>query len=179
MIIKNKVNETELKEFILSLSSKTKKTFNYFDNISKKTIREIVSNEILRNDKMKFFAFEKNELIGYGFLTLFNKSSKKHNCILGIVIADKMQNKGIGKVICKKMIREAWKNKLTKIWLTVHEDNLTAIKLYKQLGFQLEGIFMDDENHDGNYKNILSLALFKNNLDYREKRLEISKIFEL
>ena len=43
------------------------------------------------------------------------------------------------------MIKTAWKKNLKKIWLSVFSDNIPAQKIYRNLGFELEGIFLDDE----------------------------------
>ena len=118
-----------------------------------------------------------NKLIAYSFLSLFEKSTKKHNCILGIVIGDNWQNKGYGKKICEKMIEDAWKNGLEKIWLTVHFKNKKAIELYKLLGFEVEGIFINDEIFEEKYQTIISMARFKNKIEVG-KRLKIWKEIE-
>ena len=118
-----------------------------------------------------------NKLIAYSFLSLFEKSTKKHNCILGIVIGDNWQNKGYGKKICEKMIEDAWKNGLEKIWLTVHYKNKKAIELYKLLGFEVEGVFMNDEIFEEKYQTIISMARFKNQIEVGQ-RLKIWKEIE-
>ena len=64
---------------------------------------------------------------------------------MGIVIGDKWQGNGFGEKICKHMINYGWKKQFEKIWLTVFDNNISAINLYKSLGFEIEGIFMNDE----------------------------------
>ncbi len=170
------IEPQKLSKFLLDLSDKTIFTFNHFGKINSENITEIVQNEIKRKDKIKFFVFLNDEIIGYGFLTKFEKFSKKHNCILGIVLSDLWQNKGYGKKICQHMIETAWKKNLKKIWLTVYEENKIAIKMYKSLGFEIEGVFIDDEIIEMNKKNIISLAIFKDKNPNSEKRKEIMKI---
>jgi RimJ/RimL family protein N-acetyltransferase len=175
--IKNSVNNKDFKKFLLDLNKQTQSTFNYFGVISLNTIDEILQKELSRKDKLRYFVFLENELIAYSFLSLFEKSTKKHNCILGIVIGDKWQNKGYGKKICEKMIEDSWKKGLEKIWLTVHHKNKKAIKLYKLLGFEVEGIFINDEIFEEKYQTIISMALFKNNIGMGQ-RLKIWKEIE-
>ena len=55
----------------------------------------------LDKDSQHVLCYNHDELIAYSYLTKFDKKSKKHNCILGIVISDKWQGKGFGKKICK------------------------------------------------------------------------------
>lgn len=175
--IRNSVVHIDFKKFLLELSEQTQSTFNYFGIISSDSIDEILQKELSRKDKLQYFIFLENELIAYSFLNLFEKSTKKHNCILGIVIGDKWQNKGFGKKICEKMIEDAWRKGLEKIWLTVHHKNKKAIELYKSLGFEVEGIFMNDEIFEEKYQTIISMALFKNQIEIGQ-RLKIWKEIE-
>jgi len=73
------------------------------------------------------------------------------------------------------MINTAWAKKIEKIWLTVYHDNLNAYKIYKELGFEVEGIFLYDEKFRGEFKHKISMAIFKkhsNNESERKKILE-------
>ena len=175
--IRYSVIREDLRKFLLDISDQTQLTFNYFGEISLDSIDKILQKELSRKDKLQFFTFLENKLIGYSFLSLFEKSTKKHNCILGIVVEDECQNKGYGKRICEKMIEDAWKNGFKKIWLTVHHKNKKSIKLYKSLGFEVEGIFMNDEIIEGEYQNIISMAKFKDQIEVGQ-RLKIWKDIE-
>ena len=75
------------------------------------------------------------------------------------------------------MIEDAWKNGLEKIWLTVHYKNKKAIKLYKLLGFEVEGVFMNDEIFEEKHQIIISMARFKNQIEIGQ-RLKIWKEIE-
>lgn len=173
IIIKNKSNASELKQFFTNLSKQTYYNFNTFGVINYNNINKIIKYEIIRKDKIKFFSFINDELIAYSFLTKFEKSTKKHNCILGLVIKDKWQNMGYGKKIVKFMIDVAWKKNYQKIWLTVFADNLAALKIYKDLGFEIEGVFIDDELIDNNKRDIVSMAVFRSNKNSSIKRERI------
>ena len=128
-----------------------------------------------RKDKIKFFTFVGDEIISYSYLILFDKPTKKHNCILGIVITDQWQGKGYGKKICNYMIKTAWKKNLKKIWLSVFSDNIPAQKIYRNLGFELEGIFLDDEIFDGKKRNVLSMAILK---ERKSSKISREKIWQ-
>jgi RimJ/RimL family protein N-acetyltransferase len=73
------------------------------------------------------------------------------------------------------MIKYAWQKKYEKIWLTVFFDNLGGIKLYKKCGFEVEGIFLDDEKLFGLKRNVVSMAIFKNSRNSVRKRNNIMK----
>ncbi len=174
----NKASPKELKKFLLNLSKRSQNTFNHFGKINKKNIDFIVKKELERKDKIKFFAFVNEELVGYGFLTKFEKSTKKHNCILGIVVSDSYQNIGLGKKICQHMIKMAWKSGLKKIWLNVHYDNVRAFNLYKSLGFEIEGLFVDDETSTKGYRHLVSMGLMKNRKVTFNDRLKLCRKLE-
>ena len=170
--ISQRANKEKFKKFLLGLGKSSQDTFNHFGIINKKTVNNIVKRELSRKDKIKFYTYVDNKLIGYSFLTKFEKIQKKHNCILGIVVLDLFQNKGFGKKICKHMIKTAWKKGLTKIWLNVFYDNVNAFNLYKSLGFEIEGVFLNDEIQNKKNRHVVSMAILKNrtyDLNYRVK----------
>lgn len=159
--IRNTVKFHDLKLFLSSLSTNTQFLFTHFGTINASTVDTITRKEMARHDKIKFFAHVDGILMAYGFLTKFEKKTKKHNCILGIVIDDEWQDKGIGSMVCKYMINSAWKKGFTKIWLTVYSDNKRAIHVYRSLGFEIEGIFMNDEIISKKRRHVVSMAIFK------------------
>lgn len=166
----------EFNNFLLNLSKETYYNFNTFGTLKKSNSSiKIAKIELKRTDKIKFFTTIDNKLISYSFLSKFTKPSKKHNCVLGIVIADDWQNRGFGKKILKFMIKTAWNQNYEKIWLTVFSDNYKAIRLYASLGFQIEGIFLDDEIIGGKKRHVVSMAIFKKNLKISKKRSIIIK----
>lgn len=171
--ITSKTKKNDLVEFLNSLSKKTIQNFNHFGDISIKNVDDIADRELKHKDKIKFFSYFNNQLIAYSFLTKFDKNTKKHNCILGIVISEKWQKKGFGTKICEMMIKTAWKKGYGKIWLTVFSDNLLAIKLYKKLGFEVEGIFIGDEVIKNRSRDVISMAIFKTSSDNSKKRNRI------
>ncbi len=170
--------KNQLKKFLLDLKPKTKTQFSHFGNITEKNVNSIVEYELKRDDKIKFFTLLDDKLISYSFLTKFDKPSKKSNCILGIVLGDKWQGKEFGKKICQYMINYAWKKHYRKIWLTVYNDNTRAIELYRSLGFEIEGIFMYDEESEGTSRHVISMAIFKNKNFYKNERMRLWNTLE-
>ncbi|KFM20111.1 Spermidine N-acetyltransferase protein [Marine Group I thaumarchaeote SCGC AAA799-P11] len=171
--ILHKTSPKIFQEFLLKLEKNTLYNFNPFGKINPSNVSSIVEKELFRKDKIKFFSFCENSLIAYSYLTKFQKKSKKHNCILGIVIGDKWQGEGFGKKICKHMINYAWQKNFEKVWLTVFDNNTSAICLYKSLGFEIEGIFMNDEQYLKKQRHVISMAIFNNKRNYVNKRKKI------
>ena len=175
ILIKNNTSEKLFEKFLLKLELKTLNEFSNFGSINKKNVSVVAKNELKKKNKIKFFSILNNEIIAYSFLEKFEKQSKKHNCILGIVVADTWQQKGWGKKICKHMINSAWKKDIEKIWLTVYSDNIRAYSMYKKIGFEVEGVFMYDEKFHGKFKHKISMAIFKKYVNNKSKREKILK----
>ncbi len=92
--------------------------------------------------------------IGFGYLE-GGKRQRTHHCAnLGIGVLKEYSNLGIGKAIMSELIRYATESEsIAKIELQVRKDNANAIKLYKDTGFEVEGIsrrslFVNGEFYD-------------------------------
>jgi ribosomal-protein-alanine N-acetyltransferase len=59
--------------------------------------------------------------------------------------------------------------KLRKITLGVIAENSAAIKLYKKLGFNTEGIYKKHVIYDGKYHDVLRIAIFNSNFIYENE----------
>lgn len=103
---------------------------------------------------------ENQEIVGYFQLTEINFINR--NAKLGIVIAEKnYQGKGLGKEIMQLGLDYGFKYLgLYKISLEVLATNEKAIKLYKKMGFIDEGTFKSHFYFEGQWHDILCMALF-------------------
>ena len=73
----------------------------------------------------------------------------------------KFRGQGIGRQLMQRAIDAAFAFGLTRIELTVREDNVNAIALYKSLGFDIEGLHRNAVCIDGQYENLYSMALLR------------------
>ena len=65
-----------------------------------------------------------------------NISIKNHSCIFGIMIGNhQFRNIGLGSILIKYVKNWALKNNIFNIYLGVHKNNKSAVKLYKKNGF--------------------------------------------
>ncbi|WP_108672063.1 GNAT family N-acetyltransferase [Peribacillus acanthi] len=100
------------------------------------------------------------EIVSIASINSSQKPRTKHVGTLGIVVAEHLCGYGLGKILMKDLIDWARQNGVTKkISLVTREDNLSAIKLYKQLGFVEEGLSIDDTFIGGIYYNTLLMGL--------------------
>lgn len=108
-----------------------------------------------------FFAYDGESIVGYGFLRKAIHPRKKHMCILGMVVTDAWQDKGIGTRLAKYMIDWArTSGKYKKIALGVYADNTRAISFYMNLGFVPEGQLINEEFYNGGYRSLVTMAMY-------------------
>jgi RimJ/RimL family protein N-acetyltransferase len=81
--------------------------------------------------------------------------------MLGVGLLPTYRGKGIGRRLMARVIAAAWRKGLTRIELTVRQDNRRAIALYKRLGFKAEGVRRNAFLIDGKYHNLIAMALLK------------------
>ena len=121
--------------------------------------------ESYRKDKNKIFFTICDNTTPIGFMGLSNISKFDRNADLLIAIGeDEYRGKGIGKIALKWLL-DFGLNKLNlhKISLGVTKDNDIAIKLYKSLGFSVEGELQDEIFSNGKFRNQLVMAIFNKN----------------
>src|SRR6516165_2235788 len=84
-----------------------------------------------------------------------------HCGTLGIGLLPKFRGKGIGPELMRRTLDAAFAFGLTRIELTVRENNANAIALYKSLGFEIEGLHRNAVCIEGQYENLHSMALLR------------------
>ncbi|MCR8979886.1 GNAT family N-acetyltransferase [Brevibacillus laterosporus] len=82
-----------------------------------------------------------------------------HKIEFGVCVLKDFWGYGMGKNLLKESIFWADSNGIKKITLNVLETNDKAIKLYKKLGFEIEGILKKDKLlSDGKYYNTIVMG---------------------
>jgi ribosomal protein S18 acetylase RimI-like enzyme len=100
------------------------------------------------------------EIISIASITSSQNPRNKHVGTLGIVVEKVYSGLGLGRLLMVELIEWARTNKQTKkIELVTREDNRRAISLYKQLGFQTEGLKEKDTYINGVYYNTMLMGL--------------------
>ena len=115
-----------------------------------------------KKDKNKRFFTIFYDKCPIGFMGLSNINRINNNADLFIAIGeDSYRGRGLGRASLEFLIDYAFKElKLHKINLGVVADNKPAVKLYKKLGFKVEGRMVEEVRHEGKYKDVLVMALF-------------------
>ena len=107
---------------------------------------------------------ENDQHIGNIKLDSFDRAAM--TCELGIMIGDKnSRGKGIGSEVCRLVLKYAFDQlNQRKVSLTVFDNNPGAVRLYKKIGFQIEGRLRKHIFAHGEYHDKLWMGIFKEEL---------------
>lgn len=86
----------------------------------------------------------------------------------GIMMGDRSEwRKGYAKEASLTIVKYCFEEiKLRKIILGVVEENIAALKLYKNIGFVKEGLYVNHFLYNGKYHNSVRMALFNPQFNY-------------
>ncbi|MBU8686977.1 GNAT family N-acetyltransferase [Priestia megaterium] len=105
-------------------------------------------------------AEKEEKIISIASITSSQNPRNKHVGTLGIVVEKSYSGLGLGRQLMIDLIEWARTNKQTKkIELVTQEDNQRAISLYRELGFQTEGLKEKDTYINGVYYNTMLMSL--------------------
>ena len=122
------------------------------------TTREFILDHI-NNKWPQLVALHEGKVIGWCDISSLDRPVFDHIGSLGIGVIDGYRGRGVGRALMKTALAEAKQKGLTRIELTVRENNIRAINLYKDLGFVTEGIHKNGVCINGKYENHIFMAL--------------------
>jgi ribosomal protein S18 acetylase RimI-like enzyme len=96
-------------------------------------------------------AISGEKIIDWCDITPLDRPIFAHIGSLGIGVLSPYRGHGIGEALIKIALQKAKEKGLTRIELTVRENNKAAIALYKKLGFLVEGIHKNSVFIDSPY----------------------------
>lgn len=123
--------------------------------------------KIIKQDRKSrnnlFLVAEVNEqLVGFSRCEGNNLKRFSHKVEFGVCVLKKYWGFGIGKNLLNESILWADLNEIKKMTLNVIETNEKAIKIYKNAGFEVEGILKGDKIlSDGKFYNTILMGRFK------------------
>lgn len=141
--------DTESK-FMLFEPNERKTNFEQQVNIIKTIIHSINSNIFVAEDEGK--------IVGHLSVIGGNTNRMMHRAYIVIGILKDYTGRGIGKDLFRAL--EDWRlsSIITRLELTVMTNNERGIKLYKRIGFEIEGIRKNSILIDGNFINEYNMA---------------------
>ncbi len=114
-----------------------------------------------QSNSIMLLALIQHEIVGIATIHSSQRQRSKHSGTLGIVVAKAFAGRGIGKTLMNELLGWASTNGMTrKINLATREDNAHAIKLYKQLGFEQEGVIRKETFMNERYYDTIMMGLF-------------------
>lgn len=101
-----------------------------------------------------------------GFCGFCNISNQNRSAEFYILIGDSEHwGKGIGTEAGRRALEYGFINlNLHRVWLTVSEVNVGAIKSYEKLGFTHEGVMRDAAFRDGQYHNKVVMGILSSEM---------------
>ncbi|WP_449621898.1 GNAT family N-acetyltransferase [Robertmurraya sp. Marseille-Q9965] len=110
---------------------------------------------------------ESSEIIGVVYLLnidLINRSAE-----FAIMIGESNnQGRGIGTFATESMLNHAFMDmNLNRVYLSVLEENMRAIRLYEKVGFIIDGIIREAVYKNGEFKDLVLMSILKR--DYINK----------
>lgn len=145
-----------VKENTLAISServeRTKRTTENLDSNNHTMVAEIIEN----NNK---------KVVGLASLNVNASPRIRHSASIGISVHADYQGMGIGKKLMKELIdlSDNWLM-LVRLELGVYPDNEKALKLYKSLGFEEEGLKKYSAIRDGKYVDEIIMGRYNKNV---------------
>ena len=104
-------------------------------------------------------ALIESRVVGWCDVLPLERPTLAHCGMLGIGVVAELRGRGIGSALLTATLERAKAASLTRIELTVREDNTRAIALYESLGFVVEGLKRNGVRLDGRYGNLVCMAL--------------------
>jgi ribosomal protein S18 acetylase RimI-like enzyme len=114
----------------------------------------------IANGEIQLVAVDGADVVGWCDIVSRPHQGFEHVGALGMGVAAKHRRHGLGEQLVREALRMSRDKGLERIELEVFASNQAAIALYRKLGFQEEGTKRRARRLDGNYDDVLLLALF-------------------
>jgi ribosomal protein S18 acetylase RimI-like enzyme len=107
----------------------------------------------------RYVALAGERVVGWCDVHPGDRVTTAHSGVLGIGVVPEFRGRGIGRALLGTVLEKARSSGLTRVELTVRQDNRRAIALYEKLAFVREGVKRNAMRVDGKYWNLVCMAL--------------------
>jgi ribosomal-protein-alanine N-acetyltransferase len=141
---------------------------------SVKDLDEWIDKHRAKEDEIIWIIAERQSDKCLGHAGLYNIDHRVRKAEFAIMIGDKTKwGGGIGTLVTRSVIEYGFRQlNLHRMYLTVLKANERAIKLYEKLGFKHEGVFRDDQFRDGEYIDVVSMAILEQEWKGQENHMK-------
>ena len=120
--------------------------------------RSFVLNNISKGHA-RFVALADGEVVGWCDALPKPLPIHRHVGVLGMGLLPASRGQGIGRRLLQHTLEAARAGGLSRVELTVRQDNPAAIALYEKLGFVAEGVQRNAFKVDGRYHDLVMMAV--------------------
>ncbi|MGN6304909.1 MAG: GNAT family N-acetyltransferase [Mesorhizobium sp.] len=119
---------------------------------------EFLKDGIARNEPQLVAVIE-GEVVGWCDIIRNDRPVHSHCGTLGMGIIPAYRGHGLGRRLIDAALAQAREKGFVRIMLEVRADNARAISLYRRVGFVAEGVERDAFLVDGEYHDLIMMAL--------------------
>jgi ribosomal protein S18 acetylase RimI-like enzyme len=120
--------------------------------------RDFVENIVSRHYP-QFVALSVGEVVGWCDVLPKTWPIYAHTGVLGVALLPALRGQGLGRRLIERTLQAARSFGLSRVELSVRENNRNAIALYRKLGFVTEGVKRKALKIDGRFENQVLMAL--------------------
>jgi RimJ/RimL family protein N-acetyltransferase len=120
--------------------------------------RDFVLGLMEKGDPM-LVALAKGEVVGWCDIQRHAFPTHAHRGTLGMGVVSGYRGRGIGYRLLDQTLKQAFTTGFVRVELSVRADNLRAASLYEKLGFLREGVLRDAVFVDGEYHDVVAMAM--------------------
>jgi ribosomal protein S18 acetylase RimI-like enzyme len=107
----------------------------------------------------QYVAVSAGGVVGWCDVTPKERPIYAHTGVLGMGLLPQFRGQGIGTHLIRSVLAAASPARLHRVELTVREHNTGAIRLYRKVGFEVEGLQREAVRIDGIYENVVCMAV--------------------
>jgi ribosomal protein S18 acetylase RimI-like enzyme len=113
----------------------------------------------IRKGYPQYVALVEDKVVGWCDALPIDRPTRAHTSVLGIGVLAEFRGRGIGTALIRETLNSARASGFTRIELSVREGNGRVIGLYEKFGFVQEGVQRNAIRLDGEYENLICMAL--------------------